>query len=160
MLSKIIVGLTALCVTVSAGAASIVSFHFNFYCEGGELEVLGTPSPGARIGKKIRFRNPKLIGHAFPVEIDLDKTREMEVTLTVTSGSGRIVPSLSGRSRDPRSKKSRPLKFVCTKFEFCGEPPAKKLPLTVTKWTNMLPAGVIVSEGDTVTVKASFEKAE
>ena len=160
MLSKIIVGLTALCVAVSAGAASIVSFHFNFYCEGGELELLGTPSPGVKFGKKIRFRNPALVGHAFPVEIDLDKTREMEVTLVVTSGSGRIVPSLSGRIRDPRSKKTRPLKFVCTKFEFCGEPPAKKLPFTVAKWTNMLPAGVIVTEGETVTIKASFEKAE
>lgn len=160
MLSKIIVGVTALCVAVSAGAAGIVSFQLNFYCAEGEVKVLGTPSPGVRIGKKIRFRNPKLIGHAFPVEIDLDKTRDMEVTLAVTSGNGQIAPSLSGRIRDPRSKKTRPLKFVCTKFEFCGEPSAKKLPFTVTKWTNMLPSGIVVTEGETVTIKASFEKAE
>ena len=160
MSSKIIAGAVALVAAFAVNAASIVSFQLNFYCEEGEVALIGKPSPGVRLGKKIRFRNPKLIGHAFPVEIDLDKTRSMEVELIVTRGTGHIAPSLSGRTHDARSRKARFMKFICTDFEFCGEPAAKKMPFTVTKWTNMLPSGIVVSEGDTITIKASFEKTE
>ncbi|MBQ6353057.1 MAG: hypothetical protein IJJ28_07310 [Lentisphaeria bacterium] len=159
MLSKITAGLTAVAAAVTVSAASIVSFQLNYYCEGGEVKLLKAPSPGVKLEKRLTFRNPKLIGFAYPVEIDLDKTTEMEATLVVTRGSGRIVPSLSGRHTGPRAKRG-PFTFVCTGFEFCGEPAAKKLPFTVTKWTNMLPAGVFVTEGETITIKASFKKVK
>ena len=157
MSSKIITGIVALCAAVSVSAASIVSFQLNFYCEGGEVKPVGKQSPGVRFGKRVRFRNPQLIGFAYPVEIDLDKTNTLEATLVVTRGIGRIVPSLSGRFSDSRGKRLDS-KFVCTGFEFCGEPSSKKMPFTVTKWTNMLPAGIVVSEGETVTIKATFKK--
>ena len=158
MFCKFAAGFFAVVLAVAASAADIVSYQLNFYCAEGEVKLVKASSPAVKLKKMVRFRNPELIGHAFPVEFDLNETDTIEVTLVVTRGGGKIVPSLSGRAM--KGKKSRPLTFVCTEFDYCGEPSAKKLPFTVTKWTNMLPAGVIVTEGDTITIRAKFKKAE
>ena len=160
MFRKLAAGFFAAVLAVAASAADIVSYQLNFYCMEGEVKLLKASSPAVKLKKKVRFRNPELIGHAFPVEFDLNETDTIEVTLVVTRGGGKIVPSLSGRRIVKGSKKSKPLTFVCTEFDYCGEPSAKKLPFTVTKWTNMLPAGVIVTEGDTITIRAKFRKSE
>ena len=76
------------------------------------------------------------------------------------SGSGRICPSLSGHTVNAKGRSTGQFVFKCTRFEFCDEPPAVKLPFVVGKWKNMLPRGIDVSDGETVTLKASFEKAE
>ena len=158
MFSKFAAGFFAAVLAVAASAADVVSYQLNFYCAEGDVKLVKASSPSVKLKKKIRFRNPELIGHAFPVEFDLNETDTIEVTLVVTAGCGKIVPSLSGRAI--KGKRSRPLTFVCTEFDYCGEPSSKKLPFTVTKWTNMLPAGVIAAEGDTITIRAKFKKAE
>lgn len=159
MFCKFAAGFFAVMLAVAASAAEIISYQLNFYSADGDLKLQGKPSAGVKLKKKIRFRNPELIGHAFPLEIDLNETDTIEATVVITSGSGKIVPSLSARGTKS-GRGGRFSSFVCTEFDYCGEPSAKKLPFTVTKWTNMLPAGVIVSEGDTVTIRAKFERVK
>ena len=90
---------------------------------------------------------------------DIAKVQSVDLKFTVT-GSGRISPSLSGYTSGAKGKATGKFVYKCTAFEFCDEPSAVKLPFVVTKWKNMLPKGIDVTDGETVTIKATFEKAE
>ena len=141
-------------------AAEIVSLDLNLYSTGPiSVKAAGKLPSGVTLGKPIKYRNPQLKGLAFPVRIDLGKTRTVEISLVV-SGDAKICPSLSGRVTGAKGKRIRQLKFKCTAFEFCDEPTPYKLPRVIEKWTNMLPRGIEVSDGEIITVKATFEKVE
>ena len=140
--------------TVAVSAAEIYSLDLNFYStDGGTVKVVGKLPAGVVMNKRIRFSNPALKGFAYPLRIDFNKNRTLKLTFVVTSGSGRIAPSLSA----PKTRSGK-LVYKCTKFVFCDEPTPRKLPLKVVKWVNMYPRCVDVTEGDTVTVVAEFEK--
>ena len=145
------------CGAVPALAApNIFSLDLNFYStDGGTVKVVGRLPAGVVMNKRVHFSNPALKGFAYPLRIDFNKNKSIRLTFVVTSGSGRIAPSLSA----PKTKSGK-LVYRCTKFIFCDEPTPRKLPFTITKWTNMYPRCVDVTEGDTVTVVAEFEKAE
>ena len=142
------------CGAAGAFAADTFSLDLNFYStDGGAVKAVGKLPPGVVMRKRVRFSNPALKGFAYPLRIDFDRNKVLKLTFVVTSGSGRIAPSLSA----PNTKTGK-LVYKCTKFVFCDEPTPKKLPLTIAKWTNVYPRGVDVTEGDTVTIVAEFEK--
>ena len=139
---------------VAVSAAEIYSLDLNFYStDGGTVKVVGKLPPGVVMNKRTRFSNPALKGFAYPLRIDFNKNKSIKLTFVVTAGSGRIAPSLSA----PKTKSGK-LVYKCTKFVFCDEPTPRKLPLKVVKWINMYPRCVDVTEGDTVTIVAEFEK--
>ena len=140
----------------AAAAPNIISLDLNFYStDGGAVKVVGKLPSGVVMNKRTRFSNPALKGFAYPLRINFDKNKTLKLTFVVTAGSGRIAPSLSA----PKTKSGK-LVYKCTKFVFCDEPTRRKLPITVTKWINMYPPCVEVTEGDTVTIVAEFAKAE
>jgi hypothetical protein len=143
-----------LCGAVSSFAAEIIPLDINFYStDGGTVKAVGKLPPGVVMKKRMRFSNPALKGFAYPLRIDLNKCKTLKLTFVVTSGSGRIVPSLS-----TARTKSGKLVYKCTKFVFCDEPTPRKLPFTVGKWTSVYPRGVDVTEGEIITIVAEFEK--
>ena len=144
----------------AVSAAEVVALDLNFYSTGPiSVKPVGKLPPGVTLGKPIKYRNPQLKGLAFPVRIDLGKTKKVDIKLTV-SGDAKICPSLNGSVTGAKGKRIRQLKFKCTALEFCDEPSTLKLPRVIEKWTNMLPRGIEVTDGETITVKAAFEKAE
>ena len=141
-----------------ANAAEIVSIDLNYYSTGPiSVKPVGKLPRGVTMTKPVKFRDPKLKGLAFRIRVDIAKAQSVDLKFVVT-GSGRICPSLSGHNINARGKSTGQFVFKCTKLEFCDEPAAVKLPFTVEKWKNMLPRGIDVSDGETITLKASFEK--
>ena len=154
--------LVAACGAASAFAANVVAMDLNFYTrDGGTVKPVGKLPDGVTMGRKIRFSNPKLKGFAYPVRIDFDKVKSVDLKFVVSAGSGKVAPSLCGIVTDGEGKMIGKFVFKCTKLEFCDEDSPLNLPMTIGKWINMFPPwGVPVTEGDAVTVKATFEKAE
>ena len=148
---------------VGAFAADIIALDLNFYSSNGgvvENVVWGALPEGVTVEQRIRFGNPKLKGFAYPVRIDFGKTKSVKLKFVVTSGSGRLAPSLCGYSVLPDGKRGK-FVFKCTKLEFGDEPARVKLPHTVKKWINMMPPwGITVEKGDIITLVAEFESAE
>ena len=139
-------------------AADFVALDLNFYStERIAIRPVGKLPPGVTMPKPIRYRNPELKGLAFPIRINLERTRTIDLTLTVTGG-GRICPSLNGFTANARGRRTGSATFRCVSLVFCDEPSTVKLPCVVRKWTNMLPRGIDVSDGETLTVRATFEK--
>ncbi len=150
------------CGAATSFAAKVIALDLNFYTkDGGTVKPVSELPDGVTMGRKIRFSNPKLKGFAYPVRIDFDKVKSIDLKFTVNAGSGKIAPSLCGMVTDQEGKMIGKFIFKCTKLEFCDEDSPRELPMTIEKWINMFPPwGVPVTEGDTVTVKAIFEKAE
>ena len=150
------------CGALPAFAANIIAMDLNFYTkDGGTVKPVGKLPDGVYMNRKIRFSNPKLKGFAYPVRIDFDKVKSVELKFVVSSGSGKLAPSLCGMVTGPDGKMIGKFVFKCTKLEFCDEESPLKLPMVIEKWINMFPPwGVPVTEGDTVTVKATFESVE
>ena len=147
---------------VSASAANVIAMDLNFYTkDGGTVKPIGKLPDGVTMGRKIRFSNPKLKGFAYPVRIDFDKVKSVDLKVTVSAGSGKIAPSLCGLVTNAEGKTVGKFVFRCTKLEFCDEDSPRTLPMTIEKWINMFPPwGVPVIEGDVVSVKATFESAQ
>ena len=154
--------LLVICGAVPAFAANVIAMDLNFYTkDGGTVKAVGKLPDGVTMGRKIRFSNPKLKGFAYPVRIDFDKVKSIDLKFVVSAGSGKIAPSLCGMVTRADGTMAGKFVFKCTKLEFCDEDTPKTLPFTVDKWINMFPPwGVPVTEGDTVTVKATFESIE
>ena len=147
---------------VSSFAANVIAMDLNFYTtDGGTVKPVGKLPDGVTMERKIRFSNPKIRGFAYPVRIDFDKVKAVDLKFVVSSGSGKIAPSLCGIVVNSEGKITGKFVFKCTKLEFCDEDTPKGLPFTVKQWVNMFPPwGVPATEGDTFTVKAVFESAE
>ena len=160
MFRKLFAAMLIFGAAVSAFAADIVALDLNFYSTvETSIKAAGELPPGVFMNGRIRFSNPRLNGFAYPVRIDLGKTKTIDLTFTV-SGKGVISPSLHGYFTDRDGKVGGKLRFKCTALEFCGRPAGVKLPFVVEKWTNMLPKGVAVADGETITLKATFENVE
>ena len=137
---------------IAASAVDIVVIDLNFYNPDGVITVEGKLPEGVTMPPKIRFVNPKIKGHAFRLNVNLDKTRSVEAKLKV-KGAGRIDPSVSCRPAPKRDG----WEIECLEFEFCGEA-SDKTPLVFKKWTSMGPQPMFVAEdGETLTVKAKFK---
>ena len=146
----------------AVSAANIIDMHLNFYSNnGGTVRPAGKLPDGVVMGRRIRFSNPRIKGFAYPVRIDFDKVNTVDLKFVVSSGSGKIAPSLCGIVIGPDGRTSGKFVFKCTAMELCGESSPRKLPMVIERWINMFPPwGTPVLEGDTITVSATFEKAE
>lgn len=136
----------------AASAADFVVIDLNFYSETGTIAVEGKLPEGVTMPKKVRFINPKLKGYAFRLNVDLSKTRSVDVKFKV-KGAGKIDPSVSCMSIPKRAG----MEVECLEFEFCGEA-SDKTPLVFKKWTSMGGQPPFVAEdGEALTLKAKFK---
>jgi len=147
-------GVLSLLVCAGAFATDIVTISFNFY-SAGEIVLDGKAPEGVTICRKIRFHNPKLFGFAFPVQINLDKTKSVELKFKVKGGSGKMEASVSPMAVKDGKKLPVPT-LKCTEFELNEE--EVDTPFTFKKWKGV--KTIMLEDGDTITIKASFEKAE
>ena len=151
-MKKILLALLFCGAALAVSATDFVAIDLNFYNLEGAITAAGKLPEGVLMGKKIRFRNPKLKGYAFPVLINLDKTQSVDIKLKV-KGAGRIYPSVSCRPVPKREG----WEIECLEFEFCGDA-SDKVPLAFRKWTSLSGDKPFVAEdGETITVKAKFK---
>ena len=151
MKKLLLTGLLSLLASAGAWATDIATISFNFYSDG-EIVLEGKAPAGVTICRKIRFHNPKLHGFAFPLEINLDKTKSVELTFKVKGGSGKMQVSTNCAAVKNGKKQPAPT-LKCTEFVLNDEEVAT--PFTIKKWTGV--KWVMLEDGDTITVKASFE---
>ncbi|MBP5530853.1 MAG: hypothetical protein J6Y54_02330 [Lentisphaeria bacterium] len=166
MFRKILLaGVFALVTSVGAFAADTLAMSLNFYSDKGEVTPVGDLPAGVLMGKKVKFANKKLPGYAWPVSIEIDRAPSIELTFKV-KGSGELVISMnpeiwvSGKGIVSRMTVNCTDLVVTVKgagFIWDGRP--AKLPFTFSKWTKAA-RGIKVENGDTVTIKATFEKVE
>ena len=147
-------GLLSLLICAGAAATEVASISFNFYSDG-EIVLEGKAPDGVTICPKIRFHNPKLFGYAFPLEINLDKTRSVDLTFKVRGGSGKMEASVNCRAFNGRRRLPAPT-LRCTEFVLNDEEAAT--PFTITKWRGV--KTVMLEDGDTITIKATFESVK
>ncbi len=150
----LLAGILSLLACVGAFAADIVNLSFNFY-SGGEIVLEGKAPEGVTICRKIRFHDPKLFGYAFPLQINLDKTKSVELTFKVKGGEGKMEASVSPSAFKNGKKQPAPT-IKCTEFILNDE--EVETPFTFKKWKGV--KKVMLEDGDTITVKATFEAAK
>jgi len=144
----VIASLTIFAAAVSAG--DIVRFDFNCYGSDADIVPVGQLPDGVSIRKKAPFNNPKIVGRATPLIIDLGKVRKFEHRFTFSGKPGKIVPSLIPWRRKDGSMPT----LECTKLELNGKP-SPKAPLKFADWVNM-GIKIEVNDGDTITLKIEF----
>ena len=154
MKKLLLVGVLSLLACAGGRAAEFATISFNFY-SGGEIVLDGKLPPGVTICPKIRFHNPKLFGYAFPLDIDLSKTKTVELKFKVKGGSGKMEASVNCKAVKNGKKLPAPT-LKCTEFVLNDEEVAT--PFTFKKWTGV--KKVMLEDGDTITVKATFESAQ
>ena len=149
---KKILTLAVLCAAFfAASAADIVVIDLNFYSTDGVITLESKLPEGVTMPPKIRFRNPKTKGNAFPIRVNLEKTQEIDLKFKV-KGAGQLIPSVCGTTVPKRAG----WELECLEFEFCGDA-SDKTPFTFTKWTSMKSnPPLIVEDGETITLKAKF----
>ena len=151
MKKLLLVGVLSVMACAGAWAAEIATISFNFYSDG-VIELDGKAPAGVTVCRKIRFHNPKLHGFAFPLEINLDKTKSVELTFKVKGGSGKMQVSTNCAAVKNGKKQPAPT-LKCTEFILNDEEVAT--PFIIKKWKGV--KWVTLEDGDTITVKATFE---
>ena len=141
------------CASVRATDVAVISFNFS---SDGVIVLEGKAPAGVTICPKIRFHNPKLRGYAFPLEINLDKTKSVNLTFKVKGGSGKMVTSTNCRAFSGKKKLPAPT-LKCTEFVLDDEEVAT--PFTIKKWKAVKTIEHL-EDGDTFTVKATFESTK
>ena len=156
MLKKMLLaGAFSLLVSAGAFAADVLAMSLNFHDNDGNITVAGELPEGVMMKKRIRFSNKKLKGYAYPVMIEIDRAPSIDLSFRI-AGSGEFVVSVNPEIWEGGKIASR-MKVKCTEFVLNGKP-RKAGPFTFEKW---FPAGKLkVKDGDTVTIKATFRKAE
>ena len=157
MFRKILLaGMLALVTSVGAFAADTLAMSLNFYADNGEVTPVGEFPAGVMMGKKIKFSNKKLRGYAWPISIEIDRAPSIELQFKI-KGSGELVVSLNPEIwRAGQGVVSR-MTVKCTEFVLDGR--KSKVPFTFSKWTKAA-RGIMVEDGDVITIKATFEKVK
>ena len=136
--------------------ADFVTVGLNFYTSGdGDLARIGKLPAGVTVMAKKKFDDPKLKGFCRYIVIDLDKCTAIDLKFAV-AGKGQIFPSVSAWKGKIGGSPNASVK--CLKFEFNDEVCAKK-PFVFGKYRRMAPNNGF-EDGDVITVKAEFAKAE
>ena len=140
----------------SSLCADFVTVGLNFYTSGdGDLSRVGKLPAGVTVMAKKKFDNPKLKGFCRYIVIDLDKCTSIDMKFVV-AGKGQIFPSVSAWKG--KIGASSPANVKCVKFEFNDEVCAQK-PFVFGKYRRMAPNNGF-EDGDVITVRAGFAKAE
>ena len=140
--------LTVFAATVFSG--DIVRFDFNCYGSDADIVPVGKLPDGVTIRKKAPFNNPKIVGRATPLIIDLGKVRKLDLEFTFSGKPGKVVPSLIPWRRKDGSMPT----LECTKLELNGKA-SPKTPIKFADWVNM-GIKIDVQDGDTITLKMEF----
>ena len=151
MKKLLLAGILSVMACAGAFAVEIVNLSFNFY-SAGEIVLDGEAPAGVTICRKIRFHNPKLFGYAFPLQINLDKIKSIDLKFKVKGGEGKMEASVSPSAFKDGKKLPAPT-LKCTEFLLNDEEVAT--PFTFKKWKGV--KKVMLEDGDTITVKATFE---
>lgn len=154
MKKLLLIGLLSFVACAGAFATEIVNLSLNFY-SGGEIVLEGKAPAGVTVCRKIKFHNPKLFGYAFPLQINLDKTKSVDLKFKVKGGSGKMEVSVSPSAFRNGKKLPAPT-LECTEFELNEEP--VDTPFTFKKWSGV--KTIILEDGDIITVKATFKSAK
>lgn len=155
----LLAGLFALAASAGALAADTLGMSLNFYSDSGKIAPVGEFPAGVTMSKPIKFpAKSKLKGFAWPVLIDIAKAPEINLEFKV-EGNGELVVSLNPEIWVAGKGIVSRMTVKCIKFVLNGRP-NKKVPFTFTKWTKATARGIMVEDGDTVTIKAEFVKME
>ena len=159
MFKKILLaGVFAFVLSVGAFAADTLGMSLNFYSADGKVTPVGEFPAGVTMGKPIKFSaKSKLKGYAWPVLIEIDRAPSIELKFKI-EGSGELVVSVNPEIWVAGKGVVSRMKVKCTEFVLDGRP-NRKVPFTFSKWTKAA-NGIMVEDGDTITVKATFEKVE
>ncbi len=159
MFKKILLtGVFAFAASVGAFAADSLGMSLNFYSDEGKITPVGEFPAGVTMGKSIKFpAKSKLKGYAWPVLIEIDRAPSVELTFKI-KGSGELVVSVNPEIWRAGVGVVSRMTVKCTEFVLDGRP-NKNVPFTFSKWTKAA-RGIIVEDGDTITIKATFEKVE
>ena len=98
-----------------------------------------------------------LKGYAWPVSIEIDRAPSIELTFKI-KGSGELVVSVNPEIWVAGKGVVSRMTVKCTEFVLDGRA-NKKVPFTFSKWTKA-GNGIMVEDGDVITIKATFEKVE
>ncbi len=154
----LLAGLFAFAASAVAFAADVLGMSLNFYSDTGKIAPAGEFPAGVTMGKPIKFpAKSKLKGYAWPVRIEIDRAPTIELEFKV-EGDGELVVSLNPEIWNGGKIISK-MTVKCIKFVLNGRP-NKKVPFTFSKWTKATARGIMVEDGDTVTIKAEFVKME
>ena len=153
----LLAGLFAFLASTGVFAADALWMSLNFYSEEGKVTPVGEFPAGVTMAKPIKFAaKTNLKGHAWPVRIELDQAPSVELQFKI-EGSGVLAVSVNPIIWENGKIVSRK-KVKCTDFVLNGKP-TKKLPFIFDKWVHAAEK-INVADGDTVTIKATFEKVE
>ena len=153
----LLAGVFAFLASAGAFAADALWMSLNFYSDEGKITPVGEFPAGVSMAKPIKFSaKTKLKGYAWPVRIEIDRVPSVELQFKV-EGSGVLAVSVNPVIWEGSKVVSR-MKVKCTEFVLNGKP-TKKLPFTFDKWVHAADK-INVADGDTVTIKATFEKVE
>ena len=153
----LLAGVFAFLASAGAFAADALWMSLNFYSDEGKVTPVGELPAGVTMSKPIKFAaKTKLKGYAWPVRIEIDRTPSIELQFKV-EGSGPLAVSVNPVVWE-RGKAVSRMKVKCTEFVLNGNP-TKKIPFTFDKWVHAADK-INVADGDTVTIKATFEKVE
>ena len=159
MFKKILLaGVCAFVISVGSFAADTLAMSLNFYSDSGKITPEGDFPAGVLMGKPIKFpAKSKLKGYAWPVSIEIDRAPSVELTFKI-KGSGELVVSLNPEIWVAGKGVVSRMTVKCTEFVLDGRA-NKKVPFTFSKWTKA-GRGIMVEDGDVITIKATFEKVE
>jgi len=156
MLKKLLLaGIFALVFSAVSFADDFVAMTINFYADG-DITPDGEFPAGVVMLPKSRFSNKNLPGHAYCVDINLEKAQEVEQTFTV-KGAGRLVVSVNPRRVIGGQRQKEAPRVKCVKMVVNGK--SYKTPYVFNKWRYGAPQ-ITVKDGDTLTIKAVFKKVE
>ena len=140
-------------------AADMLGMSLNFYAEGGKVAPVGALPAGVTMGKPIKFpAKSKLKGYAWPVLVDIEKAPSIDLEFKI-EGNGELVVSLNPEIWVAGKGIVSRMTVKCIKFVLNGRP-NKKVPFTFSKWTKATARGIMVEDGDTITIEAAFVKVE
>ena len=152
-------GVLTLAFAAASFAADTLGMSLNFYSDSGKIAPVGELPAGVTMNKPIKFpAKSKLKGYAWPVLIEIDKAPEINLEFKV-EGSGELVVSLNPEIWVAGKGIVSRMTVKCIKFVLNGRP-NKKVPFTFSKWTKATPRGIMVEDGDTVSIKAEFVRME
>ena len=152
-------GVLAFAFAAASFAADKLGMSLNFYSDTGKVTPVDDFPAGITMGKPIKFpAKSKLKGYAWPVLIEIDKAPTIDLAFKI-EGNGELVVSLNPEIWVAGKGIVSRMTVKCIKFVLNGRP-NKKVPFTFSKWTKATARGIMVEDGDIITIKAEFVKME
>jgi len=140
-------------------ATDYARIDLNFYCRG-NLKCISPKKNGVQIVPRRDYPNGTHPDKCYySITVNLDRAQEVELEYEVVDTENKDSVKLTASITPIRLPKGSGTADVeCVEFEFGGKS-SPLVPRKITKWTNMTGAGIKVSAGDKVSIKAKFKKS-